>query len=567
MKYLFIIFTLFILNNLFAQTPSKPKLVVGIIVDQMRQDYIYRYWDKYSEKGIKKLVNQGFNCKNTQYNYVPTYTGPGHASIYTGTTPCYHGIAANDWFDRKSKSIVYCADDKSVNPFEGSESDSKMSPKNLLASTITDELELFTNRKSIVIGASIKNRGAIMPAGHLADAAYWFDKKTGKWTSSSFYMPSLTGWVSDYNKKGIPESYLNQTWNTLLPIEKYTESLNDNNPYESKFKGKDTPTFPYNLSELKEKNSPYELLVSTPFGNDLLKDFTLEILKNEAIGDDDITDFLALSFSSTDLVGHRFSPNSIELEDTYLRLDLNIAELISEIEKKYGEGNVLFFLTADHAGAYNPQYLIDNKMPAGYFNEYNLYDSLKFFTLQKFGNASLIDTLINGQVYLNRELLQKKWYPFDYFQKKLAEYILTFEGVANVATASELQNYNYTDGLNKYNKLGTHKDRSGDLIINLEPAWLEPFNWKDGKPNSTGTTHGMAYRYDTHVPLLWYGWQIKPGETSNLVNITDIAPTISSLINIPQPNSCIGNPISSITDNTINKPKSEKNETIWNTWH
>jgi hypothetical protein len=196
-----------------------------------------------------------------------------------------------------------------------------------------------------------------------------------------------------------------------------------------------------------------------------------------------------------------------------------------------------------------------------------LYDSLKFFTLQKFGNASLIDTLINGQVYLNRELLQKKWYPFDYFQKKLAEYILTFEGVANVATASELQNYNYTDGLNKYNKLGTHKDRSGDLIINLEPAWLEPFNWKDGKPNSTGTTHGMAYRYDTHVPLLWYGWQIQPGETSNLVNITDIAPTISSLINIPQPNSCIGNPISSITDNTINKPKSEKNETIWNTWH
>jgi hypothetical protein len=436
-----------------------------------------------------------------------------------------------------------------------------------LASTITDELELLTNRKSIVIGASIKNRGAIMPAGHLADAAYWFDKKTGKWTSSSFYMPSLTGWVSDYNKKGIPESYLNQTWNTLLPIEKYTESLNDNNPYESKFKGKDTPTFPYNLSELKEKNSPYELLVSTPFGNDLLKDFTLEILKNEAIGDDDITDFLALSFSSTDLVGHRFSPNSIELEDTYLRLDLNLAELISEIEKKYGEGNVLFFLTADHAGAYNPQYLIDNKMPAGYFNEYNLYDSLKFFTLQKFGNASLIDTLINGQVYLNRELLQKKWYPFDYFQKKLAEYILTFEGVANVATASELQNYNYTDGLNKYNKLGTHKDRSGDLIINLEPAWLEPFNWKDGKPNSTGTTHGMAYRYDTHVPLLWYGWQIQPGETSNLVNITDIAPTISSLINIPQPNSCIGNPISSITDNTINKPKSEKNETIWNTWH
>lgn len=566
MKYRLFFYTLFFINNLVAQPTSKPKLIVGIIVDQMRQDYIYRYWDKYSENGFKKLVNRGFNCKNAQYNYVPTYTGPGHASVYTGSTPLYHGIAANDWYDRESKSVVYCADDKSVNPLEGSETDSKMSPKNLLASTITDELELFTNRKSIVIGASIKNRGAIMPAGHLADAAYWFDKKTGKWTCSSFYMPALTSWVSEYNKKGVPESYLNKTWNTLLPIEQYTESLSDNNPYESKFKGKDTPTFPYNLSELKEKNAPYDLLVSTPFGNDILKDFTLEILKNEVLGNDDITDFLALSFSSTDLVGHRFSPSSIEIEDTYLRLDLNIAELITAIEKKVGAGNVLFFLTADHAGAYNPQYLIDNKMSAGYFNEYNLYDSLKYFTLQKFGNPSLIDTLINGQVYLNRELIQKKWYPYDYFQKKLSEYILTFQGVANVVTANELQNNNYTVGLNQYNKLGTHKERSGDIIINLEPAWLEPFNWKEGKPNTTGTTHGMAYKYDTHVPLLWYGWNIQAGETSALINITDIAPTISSLINIPQPNACIGNPIIAITDQTHEKPKTNKNEIIWNTW-
>jgi predicted AlkP superfamily pyrophosphatase or phosphodiesterase len=352
----------------------------------------------------------------------------------------------------------------------------------------------------------------------------------------------------------------------LLPIEQYTESLSDNNPYESKFKGKDTPTFPYNLSELKEKNAPYDLLVSTPFGNDILKDFTLEILKNEVLGNDDITDFLALSFSSTDLVGHRFSPSSIEIEDTYLRLDLNIAELITALEKKVGAGNVLFFLTADHAGAYNPQYLIDNKMSAGYFNEYNLYDSLKYFTLQKFGNPSLIDTLINGQVYLNRELIQKKWYPYDYFQKKLSEYILTFQGVANVVTANELQNNNYTVGLNQYNKLGTHKERSGDIIINLEPAWLEPFNWKEGKPNTTGTSHGMAYKYDTHVPLLWYGCNIQAGETSALINITDIAPTISSLINIPQPNACIGNPIIAITDQTHEKPKTNKNEIIWNNW-
>lgn len=569
MKKIFLILISLISFNAFSQTNPKPKLVVGIIVDQMRQDYIYRYWDKYSENGFKKLVTQGFNCKNTQYNYIPTFTGPGHASVYTGSTPAYHGIASNDWYDRKTKKTVYCADDSTVNPLEGSDRDSKMSPRNLLTSTITDELKMFTNKKSIVIGASIKNRGAIMPAGHMADAAYWFDKTTGKWTSSSFYMPSLTGWVSEYNKKGVPDNYLKQTWNTLLPIEKYTESLTDNNPYEAIFKGKETPTFPYNLNELKEKSSPYDLLVSTAFGNDLLKDFALEIFKNEDLGKDEITDFLALSFSSTDIVGHRFSPTSIEVEDTYLRLDLNLAELISTIEKKYGKDNVLIFLTADHAGAYNAQYLIDNKMAAGYFNEAALLDSIKYFALQKFGNASVIETIMEGQVYLNRDVINQKWYPADYYQKKLAEYISTFNGVTNVITANELINNNYSEGLNKFNKLGTHKDRSGDIIFNLEPAWLEPFTWKDGKPNSTGTTHGMAYRYDTHVPLLWYGWGIKPGESSVPVNITDIAPTLSSLLNIPQPNACIGNPITVITDNknsSIIQPKNSSHETKWNTW-
>ncbi|MCC7051549.1 MAG: alkaline phosphatase family protein, partial [Bacteroidia bacterium] len=523
--FVYILNTIFLFNT-HAQSVPRPKLVVGIVVDQMRQDYLYRYWDKYTNAGFKKMITEGFNCKNTQYNYTPTYTGPGHASVYTGTTPAYHGIAANDWYNRSLRKTIYCAEDSTVNPFVGSVQDSRMSPRNLLTTTITDELKLFTNQQAIVIGTSIKNRGAIMPAGHLANAAFWLDRKNGKWTTSSFYVSQLPKWLVDFNKKELPEKYLQKIWEPLYPIEKYTESLPDNNPYEGLFKGNNTPTFPYKLAELKEKNAPYNLLATTPFGNDLLNDFVFEVLQNYPLGQDDITDFLTVSYSSTDMVGHWFSPTSIEVEDTYLRLDKNIAELINKIETKVGKGQVLFFLTADHAGAYNPQFLIDNKVPAGFANNLAMYDSLKLFALQKFGNAALIDTFMNDQVYLNRELIAKRWYPLNYFQKILANYITHFPGVANVITAEELKENNYTEGFNAYSKRGTHVNRSGDILITYEPGWYEPYGWdKKGKPFSTGTTHGSAYRYDTHVPLLWYGWKIPNGETSRRISITDVAPT------------------------------------------
>lgn len=573
--HFFKLLTIILITNvlLIKSYAQKPKMVVGIIVDQMRQDYLYRFWDKYSEEGFKKLINQGFNCKNTHYNYVPTYTGPGHASVYTGTTPAYHGIAANDWYDRKLKRTVYCVEDTTVNPLAGSDKESKMSPHNLLTTTITDELKLFTNKKAIVVGVSIKNRGAILPAGHLPDAAFWFDKKTGKFTTSSYYLKTLPNWLINFNNKNLPDSFLKQNWTPILPIEQYTESLTDDNNYETLFKGLDKPTFPYNLNELKEKNSPYELLVSTPFGNNLLNEFVYEVLRNYNWGQDQITDFLTVSYSSPDIVGHRFSPTSIELEDTYIRLDKIIADLIKQVELKVGKGQVLFFLTADHAAAYNPKYLADNNIPAGFINEEAILDSLKLFSLKAFGNSEYIEKYINSQVYINRNLVSKRWYPLNYYQKHIAEYLLQIPGVAHAITAAELKENNYINGLNAFSQLGCHYERSGDIFVHYLPGWFEAFGWdKNGSPFSTGTTHGSAYRYDTHVPLIWYGCGITKGETTRRINITDIAPTLSALLNIPQPNACIGEPIVELNtlnktvENNINNKKIKKNEKKWNNW-
>ena len=317
-----------------AQPIPKPKLVVGIVVDQMRYDYIYRFWDKYSEGGFKRLVNNGFFCKNTNYNYVPTYTAPGHAAIYTGTTPAINGIVGNDWFDRALGKKIYCVVDTTVVGVGSISKEGKRSPANLLTSTITDELRLATNMKSKVIAISLKDRSAILPGGHTANAAYWFDGSNGNFISSTYYMKELPRWVVEFNEKKLPQKYLSQPWNTLLPIDQYTESLADDNPYETKFAGEQRPVFPHDLPVLMAKNKGMGLLLTTPFGNSLLLDFAKEVLYAESMGKAETPDFLAISFSATDYIGHAYGPNSIEVEDCYLRLDKDIAELLNMIEAK-----------------------------------------------------------------------------------------------------------------------------------------------------------------------------------------------------------------------------------------
>ncbi len=516
-----------------SQQPSAPKLIVGIIVDQMRYDYIYKYWNKYGNDGFKRLVSEGFFCKNANYNYVPTYTGPGHASVYTGTTPSVHGIIANSWIDRLSDKEIYCSWDDKENGVGTTTERGKMSPRNLLTTTVCDELRIGTNKKAKVIGIAIKDRGAILPAGHTANAAYWFDGNSS-WISSTYYMKELPGWVAEFNKKENVKKYLAQPWSTLLPIEQYTESSGDDNAWELPFQGEAKPVFPHNLPEIMKTSGP-GLIATTPFGNSLTKDFAIEAIKNENLGKENAADFLAVSFSSTDYIGHRFGPQSVEVEDCYLRLDKDLAELLKFIDAWAGKNNALVFLTADHGASDAPGYLAENRIPSGTIFEKTVSDSLKKLALRTFGDSAGVVRFANSQVYLNKNYIQKKNLSYEDLCWKFGSYALYLPGVADMLTASQLQSSSFTDPVKNKIQNGYNRQRSGDVVLVLQPGWVEDYK--------TGTTHGSAYSYDTHVPLLFWGWNIKPGSSAEAVNITDIAPTLSLMLNIQYPSGCTGKPI------------------------
>lgn len=516
-----------------AQSAQRPKLVVGIVIDQMRYDYLYRFKDKFGPDGFKKLMGEGFVCRNTHYNYVPTYTGPGHASIYSGTSPSMHGIVGNDWYDRSLHDSIYCVEDKSVHTL-GAEGDAgQMSPKNLLSTTITDELKLATNKKSKVIGIALKDRGAILPAGHMADAAYWFDSNSGSWISSTFYQKDLPQWVKDFNNRKGVEGYMKDTWSPLLNLEEYKESTADDKPYEGMLGfNEKRRTFPYEISKLKGSN--YEILRYTPFGNTFTKDFAKEALWNEGLGKGNQTDFMTVSFSSTDYIGHTFGPNSMEIEDTYIRLDKDLADLINALEQQVGKENLLLFLTADHGAAHVPDYLKENKISGGVIQSRLLLDSLNRFLKPLFG-PGIISCYINQQIYLNYPLLDQKHISAKEVQERIAAFLLRFEGVSGTIMSLTLRGSEFSKGINNMIYNGFNLKRSGDIIVMLEPGWFE------GK--LTGTTHGQPYSYDTHVPLIWYGGKIKKGETVSLVNIVDIAPTLAQLLYLEDPSATTGEPV------------------------
>lgn len=519
-----------------AQEIKKPKLVLGIVVDQMRFDYIYKYWNKFGDGGFKRLVNGGYQCKNLQYNYVPTYTGPGHSSIYTGTTPERHGIISNDWFNRETNRSIYCSEDPSVKTI-GSKTEKvgQMSPRNLLSTTVGDELRVASKQGSRVYGIALKDRAAILPAGHLANAAYWFDGATGNFVSSSFYCQELPKWLVEFNKKQKALAYLSQPWTTFLPINQYTESLPDQTPYESPFKGTTSVTFPYNLKQLMATNDGQNLIRATPFGNSLTKDLALELIYQEKLGKGDFTDMLCVSFSSTDYIGHYFGTDAVETEDVYLRLDADLKLMLDSIEAYVGKENLIVFLTADHGGATVPAYLMDLRAPGGYMNYGPVESELKLWMKTQTGIDSNVIGIFNDQVYLNEYDLKNNGNNISEIEWQVADWLLKVKGIHSTITASDLRRNEFTSGSNHLIQKGFHPKRSGNVMITMEPNWMEY--------HKTGTTHGTAYNYDTRVPMLWYGWKIQPGETPLPYYIDDIAPTVSWLLNIPFPNATSGNPI------------------------
>ena len=523
-------------NCLHAQSNEKPKLIVGIVVDQMRFDYLYKYWNRFGEDGFKKLIREGFQCKNLQYNYVPTYTGPGHSSIYTGTTPEHHGIVSNDWYDLKSRTSIYCSSDPTVKTVGSSQEDvGRMSPRNLLSTTVGDELRVATNRSSRVFGISLKDRASIFPAGHSANAAYWFDGSSGNWVSSSFYMPKLPSWLTKYNATQPAMKYLKGDWTTLYPIETYTASLPDSSPYETPYRKTTSVKFPYQLSELMANSGGQNLIRATPFGSSITKELAMELIREEKLGKGASTDMLCVSFSSTDYIGHQFGTDAIETEDCYLRLDKDLAELIAFVEGYVGKDQVLIFLTADHGGATVPAYLMDLKVPGGYMDYANVEQKAKTWLGKAGLPPEVLLKLTNDQIYLDEQAIQGAGKNIHEIEQMLADSLIKLPGIHSATCAYLLQRNEYTESTRKLVQKGYYSKRSGHVMMTLEPNWMEYAK--------TGTTHGSPYSYDTRVPMLWYGWKVKNGETASPYYIDDIAPTLSWMLNIPFPNACSGKPI------------------------
>lgn len=523
-----------------TESVQKPKLVVGLVIDQMRWDYLYRYQSKYIDGGFKRLLNTGYSFNNVMIPYIPTVTALGHTSVYTGSVPSIHGIAGNDWTDKTTGKNVYCTTDTSVQAVGTSNAKiGQHSPKNLWSTTITDQLGIATNFRSKVVGVSLKDRASILPAGHNPTGAFWFDDSSGDFITSSYYMNDLPVWVKDFNAKNLPKSLVANGWNTLLPIEQYTESTSDNNKWEGLLGSAKTPTFPYsNLAadyEVKKDN-----IRSTPFGNTLTLKFAEAAIDGYQMGRNADTDFLAINIASTDYAGHKFGPNSIEVEDVYLRLDRDLAAFFKMLDAKVGKGKYLVFLTADHGAAHAEGYMETNKMATGFFGE-EFEKTLNSKLKEKFGEDKMIWGIDNYQVYLNQNLIKEKNLDADEIKGEVIKILKADPTVLYVVDLDEVAEASIPEPIKTRIINGYNWQRSGDIQVISHDGMLPPYS-------KTGTTHSVWNSYDAHIPLIFMGTGIKNGQSNKPHFMTDIAPTLAQILKIENPSGCIGNPIPEVTE-------------------
>ena len=480
---------------------ERPKLVVGIVVDQMRWDYLSRYYDQFQDDGFKRLIKKGYSCDNCLINYVPTITAIGHTSAYTGTTPALHGICGNDFFiDDES---VYCCSDKTVEPV-GTDNRKKgcMSPRNLLSTTIGDQIRLHTDFKSKVVGISYKDRAAILPAGRSSDHAYWLDTGNGQFITSTYYRSELPAWAKAVNQE--------------LKKNKELQKV-----------GKDVGLY--------------------PLCGHITTDMAIAALKGEQLGKGEVTDMLCVSYSQTDVIGHKWSTRGEHTDEAYLELDKDIARLLKALDDQVGEGNYLLFLTADHGAAHNYQFMIDHKMNGGAWrtDDEVMKEKLDVCLKENFGatvDRSIINGFLGYRVYLNHGKIKALGLDLQKVKEVLVEYFSQVPHVQFVMDFEKVNTWSVPDALRNRALLGYHPHRSGDLLLVLEAGYYEFGKWS----SPVGTTHGEWNPYDAHIPLLFYGWKVEHGSTSREVHITDIAPTITQMLHIQQPNACIGEAIGEV---------------------
>ncbi len=536
--------TLFLLFNFVISTfvsaqkrkeipPDAPKLIIGIVVEGMRYDYLYRFWDNFGEGGFKKLIEEGSFCKNANYNYLLTQTSPGMATIAAGCEPVIHGIVSDRWYQRLQNNNTFSVFDEKQKTLGAATDIYPYSPKNLLTTTFSDELKLFNNSRSKVISISLNPETAVLAGGHLANASYWFDDTSGKWVSSTYYFDSLPGWVDEFNQKKISDLYLTREWLPLLSEEKYRNGSNKGISGSMGFTADNK--FAKKVSSFIKKEAQFGLLKANPYGNLLTKDFALSAIVAEELGVDDFTDYLSIGFSPTSKLSEACGPNSVELEDMYIRLDADLEHLLQFIEEQFGKHNVMIYLTADHGTSYNPEDLINLRVPSGMFNSERALMLLGTYLNALHDKGKWVTEYNNKQIYLNHQLIEDANLKINDLQNEVAQFMIQFTGVANAVTATTFEKTQFTTGVFSTMQNSFNQKRSGDVMLNLEPGWIEKGEYL--------STANSANNYDVHVPLIWFGWKIKRERISRTVYMQDIAPSIANFLNIPFPNGCTGNVI------------------------
>ena len=509
-------------------------MVVGLVIDQMRWDYLERYKEAYGREGFNRLLREGTSFDQCHYPYVPTYTAPGHASIYTGSVPYYHGIIGNDWYDVETKKTIYCVDDSMRKTVGAEGMAGAKSPWQLRALTLADQMKLAWNGAGQSCAISIKDRGAILPAGHKGDAVYWYDESIGGFVTSDFYVDALPNWVADFNASNRVSGLMNEPWTLLKERGVYRLSEPDAGAGEQDVFDNGDVDFPHSFSG-KTEEQKRSLIRWTPAGNRLLTDFALELIQSRALGKGPVPDFLSISYSSPDYIGHAFGPNSMEVMDCYLRLDLEIARIIEALDEQCGKNGYIIFLTADHGVKPNGALLEQWRMPSGTLRSKTVEDSLRLFAARNYGDADLIEEVEDNQIYFNTERLERLKISSRVLEAQVVDFLRPrFPQMLGISGRSALEGRIASRGMSDFPVNGHHPHRSGDVFFELSINYL-------AGSTQRGTTHGASFDYDTHVPLIFRGPGIPKGERrSEEVYIVDIAPTLAHWLGIQEPDASIG---------------------------
>ncbi len=518
---------------------QKPKLVVGITVSGMRYDYLSVYWDKFGDDGFKKMASTGANCKNARYDYLITEPSVGYATIATGAKPNAHGIVSDYWYERLTNKVTYSLDDPDQTTIAGPYGTGQFSPAALHSRTISDELRVISRFKSKSIGISMDPQAAVLMAGHTANAAYWIDPSSATWMTSSYYMDSLPRWVKEFNEKNYRDIYLDRTWETLLPISEYHESMLDNNPYETGIEGQ--ITFPYDLARISTRNRKerdYSVLMATPWGNTFTKDLAIAAIVNEELGQREVSDMIHIGFNATKYLSENYSTWSMEIQDAYLRLDKDIAHLLGFLDDQLGLENVVVYLTAENALADDPRYLEESRIPSGFFNYRTSISLLKSYLNAIYGQGEWVTFYYAQQIYLNHQLIEDSRLSLEEVQDRVARFMIQMAGVSNALQAYVLQRNNFTDGVFERIQNSYYQKRSGDVIIYLTPGWVEH--------SSVGRNGFAEFQFGPHVPLLFYGWKVNRVTIPEKLSLTDIAATIAYFLEISMPENASGKVISDL---------------------